>query len=177
MRRVAGMVVTATAFRPAEAQASTCYEGLVMKLSRLWILFLVLAIGGCRQQRQVYVKHVEPPSYPRLARMTRIRGTVKMLVTIGQDGRVLSVQSEASNVSPLLRDYSEKVIKDWTFGCSGCSADSSFTHTIKFVYVLDDSLPGDAAVKMDMDLPGLVTMSAGPVYVNPSTATSKKESD
>jgi TonB family protein len=135
----------------------------------------LLAVG-CQRQRVVYVKHVEPPSYPPLARMARIRGTVEMLVTIGPDGKVLSVQSETSNVSPVLRDYSEKVINDWTFGCSGCPAGSPFTHTIKFVYALDASLPGNTA-KMNMDLPGLVTMSAGPMFVEPSTSTSKKEGD
>lgn len=120
----------------------------------------------------IYAKHVEPPYYPPLPRMTRVGGTIEMKLKIGTDGRVLSAESSnfgpgpAQKVLMMLKESAETNVKTWTFGCAGCPSDAPFEHKIKFRYVLDDSLPNNTS-KTVMDLPDTVTMSAGPIPVNP----------
>jgi hypothetical protein len=134
-----------------------------------------------QQEKQpiIYVKHLEPPYYPPLARQTRVHGTVVMKLKIGADGKVLGVESEPMDTSKaafaMLKDHAEKNIKTWTFGCVGCSPDAPFEQIIKFAYILDYSLP-DLTSSVMMDLPDKVTMSTGPIPVNPAATTSKKES-
>jgi hypothetical protein len=137
-----------------------------------------------QQEKQpiVYVKHLEPPYYPPLARMTRVHGTIVMKLRIGADGKVLAIESESSDAVKsgftILKDDAEKIIKTWTFGCAGCPPGAPFDHTIKFNYVLDDNAtPSTSSVVMN--LPDEVTMSTGPVLIDhggPPPKTSKKGS-
>jgi TonB family protein len=119
----------------------------------------------------IYVKHLVPPYYPPLAHMTRISGTVVMKLKIDSDGKVISVETVGHD---LLKKDAEKNIRTWTFGCAGCPPDAPFEHTIRFKYVQDNTLP-ERSTKTVMDLPDEVTMSAGPIPVEPAT-TSKKRS-
>ncbi len=132
------------------------------------------------KQRLIYVKHLEPPYYPPLARQTRVHGTVVMKVKIGTDGRVHGIESESMDTPKaafaMLKDHAEKNIKTWTFGCVGCSPDAPFEHIIKFEYVLDNNLP-ESTSNVAMDLPDEVKMSTGPIFINPSGKTSKKGND
>jgi hypothetical protein len=127
----------------------------------------------------VYVKHLEPPYYPPLPRMTRVGGTIEMKLKIGTDGRVLSVESANFGPGPaqkllmMLKESAEANIKTWTFGCAGCPPDATFEHIIKFKYVQDNKLP-DRTTKTVMDLPDEVTMSAGPIPVEPATTSNKR---
>lgn len=122
------------------------------------------------EQPLVYVRHLEPPSrYPPLARQTRISGTVSMKLTIAPDGTVRSVEpSPGKEVvgHPLLREYAEKLVKTWTFGCVGCAAGATFEQTISVKYELapdDDvsvinhigvvmNLPDEVIIKTDQDV-------------------------
>jgi hypothetical protein len=125
----------------------------------------------------IYVKHLEPPYYPPLARMTRIQGTVVMKLKLGADGKVLTIEELSDTmkgVSTILRNDAGKNVKTWTFGCVGCAPSASFEHTIKFNYVLDDNAALNSS-KVVMDLPDEATMSVGPIPINSST-TSKKGS-
>ena len=121
------------------------------------------------KQPIIYVRHLEPPYYPPLARQTRVSGTIVMKLKIGTDGKVLAIESESSNPaksgSTILKDDAEKIVKTWTFGCVGCPPDAPFEHTIKFKYILDDNLPPSTS-KTIMDLPDEVTMSCGPTILN-----------
>jgi hypothetical protein len=72
----------------------------------------------------------------------------------------------------MLKDDAEKNIKTWTFGCVGCPPSTPFEHTIKFKYVQDDHLP-DREIRTLMDLPDQVTMSAGPVPIEPEATSTK----
>jgi hypothetical protein len=134
-----------------------------------------------REEKQpiVYVKHLEPPYYPPLPLMTRVGGTIEMKLKIGTDGRVLSVESANFGPGPaqkllmMLKESAEANIKTWTFGCAGCPPNAPFEHTIRFKYVQDDHLP-DRTTKTVMDLPDQVTMSAGPIPVEPATTSNKR---
>jgi hypothetical protein len=133
--------------------------------------FLLISALPAQQQARpiIYVKHLEPPCYPPLARMTRVSGTIEMKLKIGADGAVLSVESVpigyGSAVLTLLKDEAEKDVKTWTFGCAGCPSDASFQHDITFHYILDDNAALNVS-KVTMDLPDQVTMSAGPPIID-----------
>jgi hypothetical protein len=149
------------------------------------VMMSLVPIPSFRAQQEkqpiIYVKHLEPPYYPPLARVTRVSGTVVMKLGIGADGKVLTVDSESSNVakppSKILKNDAEKYVKTWTFGCVGCPPDAPFEHTIKFEYSLDDNLPPSTS-KTVMNLPDEVTMSCGPTIIDhgPDTKISKKRS-
>jgi|SRR5580698_2537064 hypothetical protein len=138
----------------------------------------VSALAPEDMQLIVYVKHLEPPYYPPLPRMTRVGGTIEMKLKIGTDGRVLSVESANFGPGPaqkllmMLKESAEANIKTWTFGCAGCPPNAPFQHTIRFKYVQDSHLP-DRAIRLVMDLPDEVTMSAGPIPVEPETTSTK----
>ncbi len=127
----------------------------------------------------VYVKHLEPPYYPPLPRMTRVGGTIEMKLKIGTDGRVLSVESAnfgpgpAQKVLMMLKESAEVSVKTWTFGCVGCPPNAPFEHTIRFRYVQDGKLP-ERSTKTVMDLPDEVTISAGPIPLEPATTSNKR---
>lgn len=130
------------------------------------------------KQPLIYVRHLEPPSYPALARQARVAGIVVMQLKIASDGAVLSVQSvtlgpQGTVVAAALKNSAEKDVKTWIFGCVGCAPDAPFEHTIKYAYVLDDNLPAGTS-KTVMDLPDEVTMSVGPVLVQPARSSKKR---
>jgi hypothetical protein len=143
------------------------------------LLSCLVRPGGAQQTQAsvIYVKHLEPPYYPPLALMTRVGGTIEMKLKIGPNGAVISVESISTGfkgqIPTMLKDDAEGKIKTWTFGCFGCPPNAPFEHTIKFKYVLDDKLPG-RTTKTVMDLPDEVTMSAGPIPVEPATTSSKR---
>jgi hypothetical protein len=130
----------------------------------------------------IYVKHLEPPYYPPLPRMTRVGGTIEMKLRIGADGTVLSIESVpigfGGAVLTILKDGAERNVKTWTFGCVGCSPNAPFEHAIKFKYVMDNNMTSDTT-KTVMDLPDEVTISAGPVTIDHGVDTkiSKKRSN
>jgi len=117
----------------------------------------------------IYVRHLEPPYYPPLARMMRVHGTILMKLRVGVDGKVLTTESESSDVAKsgftMLKGNAEKIVKTWTFGCVGCPPDTPFAHTVRFTYLLDDHSPPSTS-KVVMDLPDEVTMSTGPVLID-----------
>ena len=152
---------------------------------KLLAMFLLLPLLNLPQEMKkpiVYVKHLEPPYYPPLARMTRVHGTILMKLRIGAAGKVLAIESESSDAVKsgftMLKDDAERVIKTWTFGCVGGPVDTPFEHAIKFSYLLDNDSPPSTS-KVAMDLPDEVTMSTGPMLIDhggPAPKTSKKRS-
>jgi hypothetical protein len=146
-------------------------------------LVLIHAFPAQQEKRPIiYVKHLEPPYYPPLARMTRVGGTIEMKLKIAADGTVLSIESVpigfGGTVLTLLKDEAEKNVKTWTFGCAGCPPEAPFEHKIRFKYSLDNNLPSSIS-KTVMDLPDEVTMSCGPTIIDhggPPLKTSKKGS-
>jgi len=128
--------------------------------------------GTPAQEHQpvIYVKHLAPPlRYPQLARQAQLQGTVVIKVKIGSDGSVLAAkplthdEDPQANAHPLLRDETEKLVKNWTFGCANCSSDKSYEKTIKFTYRLEgEGIPYDDT-RVSMDLPDEVIVTASPV--------------
>jgi len=121
----------------------------------------------------VYVKHVELPHYPSLARQTRVSGTVVMKLMIAADGTVLSVESISSsdtkNIQQLLdmfRGDAERTIKTWTFGCAGCLPNAPYEHVTKFNYKLGDSMQFGEPDRFVMDLPDEVVISTAPIMID-----------
>jgi periplasmic protein TonB len=53
------------------------------------------------------------PAYPQIARVARISGTVELLVLVGRDGRVLSV--EVLSGSPLLAAAAKQAVEEWRY--------------------------------------------------------------
>lgn len=53
------------------------------------------------------------PTYPQIARVARISGTVELLVLVGRDGRVLSV--EVLSGSPLLAAAAKQAVEQWRY--------------------------------------------------------------
>lgn len=53
------------------------------------------------------------PAYPQIARVARIAGTVELIVLVGRDGGVLSVQ--VLNGSPLLAAAAKEAVEKWRY--------------------------------------------------------------
>ncbi len=159
---------------------STNWRGpAAVKFSLAMMSLVLIPAVRAQQEKQpiIYVKHLEPPYYPPLARMTRTHGTIVIKLKIGADGELLAIESESSDTTKsaftIFKEDAEKIIKTWTFGCVGCPPDGPFNHTIKFKYILDDSAAPSTS-KTVMDLPDEVTMSAGPIIINTDGAPPKK---
>ena len=130
----------------------------------------------------VYVRHVELPHYPPLARQTRVSGTVVMKLMIAADGTVLTVKSVSSsdtkNIRQLLdmfRDDAERTIKTWTFGCAGCPPNAPYEHVIKFNYRQDDSMHFDEPDRFVMDLPDELAISTAPIMIDQGGPAKKQK--
>lgn len=61
------------------------------------------------------VVHSVPPTYPELARQAEAEGTVNLLVTIDETGRVLDAVVQASNTIPALEQAAIEAAKQWLF--------------------------------------------------------------
>ena len=128
----------------------------------------------------ICVKHLVPPrGYPPIARAARLSGTVVVKLSLSPEGSVLSAESTLGDKETtgfgILRDYSESLVKKWTFQCVGCPPGASFEHTIRFNYRLDteDLLPDNLVI---MDLPDDVTIHSRPQPCDhcPAPRTPKK---
>jgi periplasmic protein TonB len=53
------------------------------------------------------------PQYPQIARIARISGTVELLVLIGQDGRVKSIEVLSGN--PMLAASAKAGVEQWRY--------------------------------------------------------------
>lgn len=79
------------------------------------LLAICLGMAGttCSAQTALFPRHVEPASYPAIARTAHVSGKVVLLVTIGSDGRVSNV--ELSSGPPLLAHNAIENVKRWVF--------------------------------------------------------------
>ncbi|MFI5058180.1 MAG: energy transducer TonB [Candidatus Acidiferrales bacterium] len=121
----------------------------------------------------IYVKHLDLPHYPPLARQTRVGGTVVMKLKIAAGGTVLGVESSASSLSTnsehileLFKADAEKTVRTWTFGCAGCPPNAPYEYVIKFNYKQDDSMHFDEPDRFVMDLPDELAISAAPIMID-----------
>jgi periplasmic protein TonB len=74
------------------------------------------------------------PSYPQIARMARITGTVELMVLVGRDGGVLSVEVLSGN--PLLAPAAKQAVEQWRYRpaiLDGQAVEVEARVTVKFV--------------------------------------------
>jgi len=76
-----------------------------------------LSIAGFSQSNSatevISVRRFIAPSYPAVAWMARVQGTVPVDLTIKPDGTVDSVRLDSSH--PLFRESVEKALREWLF--------------------------------------------------------------
>jgi hypothetical protein len=100
-----------------------------------------------------------------------------MMVTVGQDGKVIRVEPAANNPVhrwPILEDAAAANLKLWTFASP---ASAPFNQTITYDYGFDDSLSHDCQVasKTTLDLPDRVTILSSGVCLEPSDSKDTKQ--
>jgi TonB family protein len=72
-----------------------------------------LAASNCGAQISLFPRHIEQPSYPRIALTAKVQGTVVLNVTIDAAGHV--IEAKAVDGTPLLFAAAEKNMSVWTF--------------------------------------------------------------
>lgn len=100
--------------------------------------------------------HVEPPTYPAIARAAHIAGNVEVQVTVKQ-GSVIKVEVKSSK-SPFLTNPTIANIKTWQFDPA-----ASATFRVKYSYRIEGNetlLP--ESPRLELDLPRSVTIIAKP---------------
>jgi hypothetical protein len=150
-----------------------------MRLSLLFLSLAVLSSGLPQGEQQpiIHVKHLESPvRYPPLARQTHMTGTILVKLTIDADGTVRKTESSVGDKNTLgfdlLKEDAERIVKSWTFGCTGCPPNAPFEHTIKFVYKIETEATAPS-LRVVMNLPDDITISTD-VYAPQPSNNSKK---
>lgn len=140
-----------------------------MKFGILLIGLILAAASLSQENRQplVYVKHLEPPlRYPPIARVAQVQGAVGVKLTIAANGKVLAIdaipEEEQTVGYPLLKRETEKVVKNWTFGCANCPPNVPYEQSMKFIYRLDGERSSQDETRVVMELPDQVIISARP---------------
>jgi len=113
----------------------------------------------------LHVTHLAAPTYPPLARQTRISGTVVAKVSVRNDGKVDQV--EILNGHPLLRQAVVDSLRQWTFS-SQSGETRGFELRCEFILDFSPSPRKEVAVE-----PFHLLIFASPPTVN--TVTSKSE--
>lgn len=97
-------------------------------------LIVVLPVLCWAENRQVMApKHLVGPSYPRLAQLSRIQGSVTLRATVDRGGQVKDVAIVSGH--PLLVEASKNALLEWKF--EYCKpARKSCTATVQFQFSL-----------------------------------------
>jgi TonB family protein len=95
---------------------------------------LAILIASCSHRRELHVSRIAQPDYPPDARYKNIQGTVQVEVSIGADGRVISLDAEGA--SPILQEAAKDNARQWQFGPLPPIAEFPMRHTITYVYSL-----------------------------------------
>jgi len=136
-----------------------------MKLAFVLILIAILVgapyISGQGNDVMKYrfLVHADLPSYPPLAKIARISGTVQVRVTV-ENGEVVGYVQPTGN--PLLVSATIDNIKSWKFDKS---VRTTFATT--FIYQLDgksEESKEPSNPKLDLELPSLAKITARPPY-------------
>jgi len=114
----------------------------------------IMAAEGASAIRDVCILSMPPPSYPPLARMAKIEGSVEVEAEIDPSGRVR--QATARGGSRLLQNYSKGSVEKWRFGCLGTPTSFPIVHTIVFTFRLEKEPKSYRGWTVDFDLPGRI---------------------
>jgi len=72
----------------------------------------MLLVEAAPQAKDIAIREIVVPTYPHLAWLARLQGSLEMDLQVGQDGEVQSAKVQGAH--PLLREESEKNIRSWT---------------------------------------------------------------
>ena len=73
---------------------------------------------ACRNAVPPHLIHRVEPQYPQMARIAHIMGEVRMLVTIGQDGKVQDIHAITGH--PILASSAVEAVKQWVYTPQTC---------------------------------------------------------
>ncbi len=85
---------------------------------------------------RVQIKRMEIPKYLPLAKQAGVSGSVTLHLTVGKDGKVVSVNVVTTQPKDWGKGFAEMAIeaaKRSEFVCSACSGDT-FTHTVTYQF-------------------------------------------
>jgi len=99
--------------------------GLLGALLAAFVLVQPFALSAQDRKAKQQVK----PAYPELAKRLRIRGKVRIEVTIAPDGRVKNTKVTGGH--PLLADAAQNAVKDWRYE----PGPDETTQIVEFVFV------------------------------------------
>ncbi|HET9184486.1 MAG TPA: TonB family protein [Candidatus Angelobacter sp.] len=106
------------------------------------------------------IQHADMPSYPAMARVAHVTGTVQIEITI-RNGVV--VQSEQrSSVHPILINAALENVRTWKF-----RPDANAKFSVTYIYLLKKKRSASGNPRIEMELPYLVKITAQP----PQTTT------
>jgi TonB family protein len=77
------------------------------------VLLACSPLVGQEAPAQVGLRSFLAPGYPRIARQARIQGEVRLSVSVGPDGRVVSVESSAG--PRILEAYAKANVLRWSY--------------------------------------------------------------
>jgi TonB family protein len=136
------------------------------KVSRATGVFgvgLFLLCGGIMMSQQNLseeptVRRVVGLSYPRLANLAGVQGTVKLTAKISTEGIVEGV--EVVSGQELLVDSAREALRGWRFRCPAAS--KSCGVNVNFTFRLLDEVCSTSACpsELEVDLPNSVTVTA-----------------
>jgi TonB family protein len=133
--------------------------------------------GSCLGQT-LCPKHIETPTYPVLARIAHIEGTVTLEVTIDPDGHVKNVavvDKPGHQAQAVLQQSAIDNMQHWTFEKP---VSGSFTQLMVYSYSIDVSIKPDEnnhqVTKAYIELPDRVTVLAGATVINPGQSKKGK---
>jgi TonB family protein len=136
-------------------------------LKYLLLASTLFSVAFCHAgEHLVCVRHMIAPDYPRLARISRLQGSVRVDFKIGPSGEVLLVRG--SGADKVLLRSSEENIRQWTFVPPSVVADSSSPHHIVYVYKLTGAAEYyDSPPTITVDLPDKIEIVGHPPEPQP----------
>jgi len=130
--------------------------------SAAFFLLLSFCIPQEAHKAVVYLKHIEMPHYPEVARAAHLDGIVIVKLTVGVDGFVVNSEPLTAESPKFLVDATLQLVKKWRFGCVSCPPAQSYETTIKFIYKLDGEPSIQDNTSLLMELPDEITITARP---------------
>jgi hypothetical protein len=132
------------------------------KLRALLIPCLIMAFCCCQGPNRVEVREAREPVYPLDSRIKRIQGIVYVAVSIGDQGKVVSVRGTGADL--LLVKSSEENASRWVWGPFPRNTQFPVAQTVIYDYKLEgNSTFVLTSPKVTMVLPGRVEIVASPV--------------
>jgi TonB family protein len=113
------------------------------------------ALSALALAQEINPRHIVVPSYPLIARNSRVQGSVVLHVEVGGDGKVKSVGATGNR---MLSEAAEDNIRQWVF-----TAGAPGKVTVTYIYMLAGNETYDIAPsQVILDLPERVQITTQP---------------